>query len=169
MKKAQLQQVFTFIIVAIVIATTLFFAIRMMGVIVGSSCEAQVTSLSERLQELSVSYSSRGTVQEARLQAACGSQTICYFPYTQTNSQGPIAGVPTGIQAQLQSSAALGAGDNRAPANVFLVEDNTIRELGLFERIITQDNAVVCTQQQGGRFSLLFEGDGRSVKVSSLN
>ena len=169
MKKAQLQQVFTFILVAIVIITTLFFGIRMIGVITTSSCEAQIQTFSDRLEELTTSYTTRGTQQTTALRTPCGAQTICYFPATDVNLGDDPPGVSAGVVAQLQSSAELGTGSNTAPANVFIVEDNTIREIGLFERITTDDNQIMCTQQSGGRFQLLFVGDGRQVSVSSTN
>ncbi len=161
MIRAQIQHVFGFILVSIVIIATVLLSVKLITNLSDTSCEAEKSQFIRALSEIQETYDTRGVRQEETLNIPCGAQAICFIG--EEPNGGYITSslsVAENTKVLLQQVAEL---DSETKNNIFLVQDGILEPLGNFEKITT--NNIVCKQNRGGA-KILFEGTGFSVKVS---
>lgn len=162
-KRGQIQQVFSFILIGIVIVATIYLSLRFFGVLQSSTCDAQTNKISSVLHEIEESYDTRGTRQTVEVSVACNAQALCFFPMqsSEAYSAASVSQTLAGVGYQLLSVAE--ASQENRP-NAYLVVENTIVELGVFPKITSEN--IHCVPSQNGRFLLHVEGTGRQAKIT---
>lgn len=160
MNKGQMQQVFTFLFVAIVIVAILIVGGKSIGKLTNTGCSAQEDKLKNNIEEVLITYSTYGTKQKISLPAACNSDAICLFNNDATRNSLTSNNIPKNIQSQIQSTI---------EGNIFLVQDNTIKQIGNSNLVNTKQSetdTLLCIKNTGGLFNLRVEGQGRKILFS---
>lgn len=156
----QVNHVFSFILVTVVIVATIYLSITLMGVVEEKTCAAEISAAQRAINEIARSYDTVGTRQDVDVIAPCGTQYLCVFSQDWNGSVTKPTGVSPSIQAQLITAS-------RAPepkTNVFLTKDNTISELSAQPKFVTDE--VLCVQVMAGHFTLHTEGRGRTISIT---
>lgn len=160
-KKAQVQHVFGFILIGIVIFSTLSLGLYFVLLLNNEGCVAKEHRLENKLLELSNTYDTYGTKQTISVSAPCAAEAICFINQDATASDmPPLTGVSGGIKKLLE----LAMDTPKPKPNVFLVRDDSITEVGTITKI-NVDGGALCVKAQYGAFELRVEGRGRSILI----
>lgn len=158
--KGQIQHVFGFILVGIVIVVTVLLAIKLIGAMLNSSCEAQEKKLYNQLLEIGQTHDTFGTRQTVEVTNPCNAQLLCIFSQTTTPEEIRSTDIPPGVREQLALAASVPA----PKPNIFLVRDNVITELRTDQKFVTE--GALCLPNSAGSFTFKTEGRGRTIHVS---
>lgn len=161
--RGQLEQIFTFFLVSIVIVATIYLGARFIGSLVDKGCEAELTKLRDVLQEIEQHYDTIGTRQTISLPTACKAESLCMFSQEEDpNTWAATTEQPISLAAyrQLEFAASVPA----PKPNVFLIIDGAIQELGIYEKLYPE--SLTCVPAQSGQFRIRTTGHGRTISIT---
>jgi len=79
MRLAQIQHIFGFILVGLVIVATVLLSVRLITNISDNACETEKSRLIQTLNEIQETYDTQGVRQEETIRVPCGAQAICFL------------------------------------------------------------------------------------------
>lgn len=162
--KAQIQQVFTFIFIAIVIVAILFVGIKSINGLMNKGCEVQEKKLMNAIEEILVTYDTYGTKQDITLPGACDATAICFF----NNEADRLT-----LSSDMISGSELAQIKNTVEGNIFLIQDGTIKQLANSPKVnatnLNGGDRLFCVKNKGGIFNLRVEGQGKTILFSEAS
>jgi hypothetical protein len=162
MNKGQINHVFSFILITVVISATIFLSIKLTGALLTNTCDAEFVSVQRTIDEIARTYDTIGTKQNLEVLSACNAEFLCIFSQDWDGTTGLSA---LNVSSSAQSQLALAATIPRPKNNVFLVTGSEpIKEVSSQTKFIT--DGVLCLRAGGGRFYVHTEGHGRTVEIS---
>jgi len=168
MRKAQVSQVFTYIIILLVIGVLVVMGYRGIMSIMKTSCQHERVLFERDLLNFIDENTDKGSVHEETLKAPCDVTEIClvnsnYCPSTER--QGAPLG--TGTDAVIRSAA------DDCTSNVFFKGKFT-EAVGFSNKIAlapvppsTLQPTLQCFNVRSGEFKFLFTGLGRKTQIES--
>lgn len=156
--RAQMQQVFLFLMAAIVIVATIFLGMRLFGSVSGTACDASDadfrTSLRTELDQ-SATYGSRRTIS---IDAPCDTERVCFVDATLIAGSASL-----GFTSDDATMTAIVR--NGVQTNIFLRKEQGMMEAGYDERIVVA-GGYACAAPENGQVSFRTEGLGRFVRIT---
>lgn len=164
MTRGQIQHVFSFILITLVIVATIYLSITLFGTLSNKTCQAEHVALERAMNELSRTYDSVGTKQDSEIIAPCGAEYLCIF--SQDAEEGIIRGMLTlNVGVGIQEHLAIAASLQKPKPNVMVFEQGVPTQELTIVKFLPEDNAL-CIRASGGRFTIHTEGHGRTISVS---
>jgi hypothetical protein len=160
-RKAQMSQVFTYIIVILVVGVLVVFGYKAFNDIVTTNCEAQRATFERNIIAFLDEYTDKDSVQEETLRAPCGVKQVCFVDYRYCDgvSSAPI------LPAEAKSDPVVQSSVNDCTANIFLMGEFTETfkfSEKLSDKISLNDtNPYDCFKVTNGRVNIVFVGQGR--------
>jgi len=162
MKQAQIQHVFGFILVGIVIVATVLLSVRLVTNVSDTACETEKSRFAQTLREIQETYDTRGVRQEETIRIPCGAEAICFVGEEPQSGAYTTDNLPVSERTKvlLNQTAEL---ESETKDTVYLVQDDVLEPVGAFPKIT--NNNILCKENRGGA-QILFEGTGFGVEVS---
>jgi len=168
-KNAAIKQVFTFLMVAILLGLIFLFGIRSMSGIVEDTCKAEKTLFIKSLNEYVSKYNTYGTKVTESMVLPCDSTAICFVDIQavktkENNLQAESTWVAPSINPVISASVAEGV-----EKNIFLMNGNVAEPIGYSEKLIVgaDDNEdIVCVTPIGKKVNVKFMGKGKTTQVT---
>ena len=156
--RGQIQQVFPFLMVAIVVIATVFLGMKLFKGLSGTACDASdadfIAALRRTLDE-NAAYGSRNTVS---VPAPCDAEEVCFVDTTAIASPGSAftSDDPT-ITTVVR---------NGVRTNIFLKKESGVMEAGFDQRIVIDSpDQYACFPVARGTFTFRVEGGGRFLTI----
>lgn len=193
--KAQINQVFVWIVVALVIGATALFGVRSIGGLLNDKCSIDLVKFEEDLRDTTTLNNDFGSVHLEVFSAPCDYTTVCLVDaraitdaqsYLQTSDQVSPSIILidensiTALNQQIQPFLPLIQNSVRegVPENIFLFNDEGFDPAGYVPQIrLGEDEAqaratfsnegypILCIQAKAGRFSTVMQGLGRNTWI----
>jgi len=159
--KGQIQQVFIYIITIIIVGAILLIGYKTIGGVLNKGCEAQRASFVSDIQSFISKYNSYGDKHLKVMNAPCDYDTVCFVDSSKISDQSFTFNSNSIIQSSVKDGI---------EENIFIVkgtgQDQITDPIGFDNNIVIDTGSgAICIKQQNGRFRLLFEGQGKNVKV----
>ena len=152
MKKAQIQQVFIYLMAIIVIGAILFIGLRSIIGIGEKACEAQEVTFKQDLERAITKYSGLGSLGHESIRVPCEYEELCFI-----NTSMDCDSIDNDI---IKQECELGTG-----YNVFVKKGIETKSLFAIENLIV--DGYLCINATGNRYNIRLEGLGRrQVKIS---
>ncbi len=152
-RNAQVQQVFTYILIALLIGIVFIIGYKAVISIHSKSCEADLIKFSQELEEISNLYNTYGLQREISIVAPCNYKVLCIInsSHHRSDSITTSRDIPNLLRLALS---------NDVSQNIYL--GNTKDRLRPF--FIVKDICVEkdykCITAKGNRFTLVLKGSG---------
>ena len=161
--KAQINQVFMFIIALFIIGAIALIGVRSIGGIMEDKCTTDFVIFRDKLTETISTNNDYGSVNYERLSTPCKYHTLCMVDATIIENPEEFTGTNFPGSFIITQSVQDGV-----EANAFLIgQDNEVRELGFIRQLQLEDaQNATCIRVKGGAFNLLLKGQGRTTLVS---
>jgi len=164
--KAQISQVFTYIIIILVVGLIVVFGVRGIIKIMNANCEHQDVLFNKTLMSFIDEYSDRGMVQEESIKAPCDAEEICFAD----SEYCPRASSTLTLDAIPASENLIRDAVGSCTANVFVKGKFTI-PIGFSKKISVNKgipaDSFQCISVKGGSVKLVFSGLGRQTQIES--
>jgi hypothetical protein len=167
-RKAQMSQVFTSIIVILVVGVLVVFGYKGYVSIINADCERQRAAFEKSLTTYLDEYTNKESVREETLRVPCDVKEVCFADYGYCDGSS----MTSTIRANTQDPVVLSSvGDpTGCTANIFLMGEftETLKfSKKLSERISLPAAAPYdCFKVTNGRIKVVFEGQGRKTLLS---
>jgi hypothetical protein len=155
MKKAQIQQVFIYLMAIIVIGTILFIGLRAMMDLGDKACEAQEVTFKQDLERAITKYTGLGSLGHESIKVPCEYEELCFINTTMNcdNIDNEIIKQECNL---------------RTGYNVFVKKGIETKSLFSIENLNV--DGYLCINATGNRYNIKFEGLGRrQVLISKSN
>lgn len=156
MKKAQVQQVFTYILVILVVGTILLLGLRAILNIMNKSCEVEEASFRKDLDRLLSRYSSYGNMGYEELRVPCDYEEICFI------NIGECENIDNTV---IKQECDVGTGNN-----IFVKQGQLTIPLFAIDNLevkTEEDEGILCIEPRSNRYYFKLEGIGRgTVQIS---
>lgn len=168
--KAQISQVFTYLVIILVIGVIVVFGYKGIISILDVDCEKQRLAFENSLLGFIDEYSDKGSVHEESLKAPCDIEEVCFLDSNYCpRSSSEITSLDI-TDAEVDSVIKSSADD--CVANIFLKGEFTEvlkSSDGFLEKIVLKkgDFPFECFKARGGEFKFLFKGFGRKTQIES--
>jgi hypothetical protein len=177
MKKAQIQQVFIYLMALLVIGFIVIIGYRMVNKLLGQSCDIEEQKFNTQLVKSIEGAARYGSVTEAKITRPCDYERLCIVDanvFTNANNNYP-AGLDS-VQSETGTNNkelypmiwANAQGTEKVFYNVYLYDAKKPEGIPVLydERLLTIEpgvtgDPVVCFNTVAGSFSLLFKGLGK--------
>ena len=162
--KAQISQVFTYVIIILVVGLIVIFGYKGIQSIMSTNCEQQRISFETNLFGYIEEYVDKGSVHEESLRAPCDARMICFLD----SNYCPRAGSerPTlSLADNLNGDNVVKSNADNCTANIFVKSDFT-KPLAYSKKVSLEGDAFQCFRAKDGRFDLLFKGLGRKTLIT---
>jgi hypothetical protein len=171
MGKAQIQQVFIYMMAILVIGFLLLFGYRAIDRLMGQKCMVEQAEFSTGLVRNIDQTMRFNSVTQARVQAPCDYDTLCVVDArsviddmsTVWMVDNPLADYPI-IAADVADGI---------QNNLYLIDGKTVTAIGFDERIRISpdadisDDPLLCVEKRSGVFSFIIKGQGNAVILSA--
>lgn len=155
-RSAQLTgQIFIYIMAAVVVGAVVLIGYAAISNLLEDQCELEQVTFKSSLAKLLPKYKDFGRVKTEEFTAPCGATSVCFVDATQIGNTGFEAD-NFFIENSVQDGQEL---------NVFLVGETTTG-IDYYDYLRTVDGKTVCADVQGGRFQVVFRGQGRTLLVT---
>ncbi len=169
-KKAQLQQVFIYIITIIIVGLIFVVGYKAIGGIMEKGCDVEVTNFKSNLKSYITKYNTYGSVQNENMKSPCDYSHICFVDTGRIQDSDPNNKVyAPEIVGNNQSKIIIGGSANAGiEENVFLIKSQVTDPFGFYDEIeVAPPDYVVCfNSTRNGFFNITFEGTGRTTLIS---
>ena len=156
-KKGQTHQVFTYIMVIIVVGAVLILGIRSIGNILGKACEVDEVTFKRDIENILSKYTRSGNTGYETIRVPCNYEEICFLDSDIDNCDG--------IQNKIiNQECEAGTGNN-----VFISKGGFTEPLFSIENINIdyKNKKFVCIEPTGKHYYIKLEGIGRGkTKIS---
>ena len=163
MKKAQINQAFTFIMIIIVIGLIVIFGYRGINSIIEMNCQKQRMSFENNLIGFIERYTDKGSVHSEVLKAPCKVKSVCFLNATYCPRAGSSISPLPFFDPAIKSEA------EDCTANIFIVEEFTgsfeYSEQTFFKEVALRGPPFQCFNESSGEFRFLFTGLGRKTLI----
>jgi len=164
MKKAQMQQVFTYIMVVIVVGIILTIGVRAIGNIINKACEVNEATFKINIENTLNRYSSFGSVGYETIKAPCPEYTqICFMTHNITQEGACSQALDNTFVSPEVKNIALNECTIQGH-NVFLIKGTMIIPITINNINVT--NNFLCIESRSGQFPLKIQGQGRTILIS---
>jgi len=157
MKKAQVKQVFTYIMVILVVGLILILGTRAISNIINKACEVNEATFKTNIENTIKRYNNFGSLGYESIKTPCPEyQEVCFM--TSNLKVNECADAITNnplIQTECETQTG---------HNVFLKKDTMIIPITI--KNIEAQNNFFCIQSQGGEFPIKLEGRARTILIS---
>ncbi|MCA9477614.1 MAG: hypothetical protein KC535_00520 [Nanoarchaeota archaeon] len=174
--KAQINQVFVWIIVALVIGAVALVGVRSIGGLLEDKCSIDLIRFQDKLEESIRLNNDFGSVNLETLTAPCDYTKICLV-----DARAIQRGIPPDLSSQDSDlspffSVISSSVDDQVQENVFLFNQKELIPAGYISQVRLdkgKDDAeslppyVLCFESKAGRFTLKLEGLGKNTLVST--
>jgi hypothetical protein len=168
MKKAQVQQVFIYLMVLLVVGGILLIGIKIFGSITEQGCDVEMAAFQADLRELIEDSDDYGDITSDEIGSPCGYDRLCiidseFVTHPSSAEHSKIQEIHTQNNL-IKTEIEVGTLNN-----VFLIKGNDIIPLYALDNVIVseEDGRVICFNVSSGKFYLRLEGKGRgTVQVS---
>jgi hypothetical protein len=158
--KAQIQQVFVYIITIVVVGLILLVGYKSIGTLLDKGCDVEMNTFKSTLETAIEKYTSYGSFHRESLNVPCSFRSVCLIDSRElTDPTPPPFSYPdnTIIQESIRDGI---------QQNIFLVKKEVTEPIGYKEEIYVEDE-IICIDNTNGKFHIAFEGMGRTTKISS--
>ncbi len=157
-KKAAINKVFTFLMIAILIGLIFLFGIRAITNLSRDTCEADTVLFVNNLNNYIGRYNTYGSRRTETLFMPCDYEAVCFVSANKINNDDFVTD-----NFMIQQSVQAGV-----ERNIFLMKGDVADPMG-FASTIEVDDGVLCISSIGNRFTVAFEGRGRTVLIKDPN
>lgn len=173
-KKAQINQVFVWIIVALVIGATALVGVRSIGGLLNDKCSIDLISFEDRISEKIQLNNDFGSVNLESLTTPCDYSTVCFVDARMIG--GELEPSTSSDKLNNNFNIIQNSVEGGVEANVFLFNGKEIYEVGYVSQLWLNNkkessepvpNNIFCVDAQGGKISLVLEGLGKNTYVTS--
>ena len=159
-----MSQVFTYIIVILVVGVLVVFGYKAFSDIIKTDCEGQRATFEKSLTTYLDEYTDKDSVHEKTLRVPCGVKEVCFADYGYCDGSSM-----TSIEAHTQDPVVLSSVSD-CTANIFLLGEYTETlkfSKKLSDKISLADSTPYdCFKVINGRIKIVFEGQGRKTLLS---
>lgn len=152
MKKAQMQQTFTYIMAILIIGAVLLLGLRSILGIMNQACDVNEVSFKQEIERALNKYTRIGSLGYETIKVPCDYDKLCFMNTTECEQISDDDVMETECQAETGN-------------NVFITRKNITQPLFAIDNL--QVDATFCVEPRGNNYHIKIEGIGRSiVKVS---
>ena len=171
-RKAQMSQVFTSIIVILVVGVLVVFGYKAFSDITKTDCERQRATFEKSLTTYLDEYTDKESVHEKTLRVPCDVKEVCFVDYNYCDgSMVPITSSPYNVvDPVVLSSVDYMTNGGVCTANIFLMGEFT--ETLKFSKKLSDKISLAggasydCFKVTNGQIKIVFEGQGRKTLLS---
>jgi hypothetical protein len=159
-RKAQINQVFTYLIIILVVGLVVIFGYKGIKWILDAKCEEQRITFERNLLDFIDQYSNKGTTQEKVLRAPCGVVAVCFIDSQYYTSDVSLPSLSDTVMASSLEDKT---------HNIFVRSEFT-EPIGLSHKIAlrSEDLPFKCfNATKEGKFTFVFRGLGRKTQIES--
>jgi len=160
-RKAQISQVFTYLIIILVVGLILIFGYKAVIWITDTHCEQQRISFEKSLLGFIDEYSDYHSIHEETLKAPCDVTEVCFA----NSSYCPRISSTLSIQG-LPDDTVIRSNVDDCTANIFIKNDFT-KALAFSDKVVLKGNHYQCFKARNKDFKFLFTGLGRKTMIES--
>lgn len=153
MKKAQVQQVFTYVLVIAVVGTILLLGLRAILSILDKSCDVEELQFNRQLDKLLVRYSSYGNMGYEDLRVPCDYGEMCFI---NINNCDEIANSVIKQECDLETGNNIFVKQGQLTLPIFAIPKLEANPDELVD-------GVLCIEPRSDRYYFKLEGVGRGV------
>jgi len=159
-KKAQIQQVFVYIITIVVVGLIFMIGYKAIGGMMSKGCDVEKTTFKTNLESFITKYTSYGEFHLEEMGVPCSFAQICFV------DTGLIRNPPTTFTYPKNYIIESSVQDSDVEENIFMIKTDITEPLKFSPEVVV-DGDIICINNTDGRFHLAFEGMGRETKISS--
>jgi hypothetical protein len=176
MKRGQINQLFVWIVVALVIGATVLFGVRSIGGLLEDKCSVDLIQFEDTLANTIMLNNDFGSVNAQSIAMPCDYRIICMIDARSIDEQVSLQIKPEQVDVVrsfdtlMQSSVEDGVEENVFIANTDeMIPAGYIPQLRLNEERDVTPNAPECVEISSGRLELIMEGLGRNTFIREIN
>lgn len=160
-KKAQISQVFTYLVIILVVGVIIIFGYKGISWIINTNCEHQRIVFEKSILGFIDEYSNKGSVHEEVLNAPCGVTQVCFVDAVYYSG----AVTKPEIQDNVMASSL-----ETQPYNNIFIKTKFTEPVGFSNKVTLrpEDRPYKCfNTTSSGKFRFLFRGLGRKTQIES--
>jgi hypothetical protein len=163
MKKAQISQVFTYLVIILVIGVIAIMGFKGIAWILKTQCEHQRVLFEKNLLDFIDEYSDYGSVNEETLSAPCDITKVCFVDSTYYEPIAPRLDI-----TQLGNDPVIKSAADDQTTNIFFKAKFT-EPIGLSKKLVLKqgDSPFKCFEAKSGKFKFVFTGLGKKTQIES--
>jgi hypothetical protein len=171
MKKAQVNQVFTFIIMILLIGLVVFVGFKGISSIFSKNCQNQDIEFEKSFEKYLSSYSDKGLLRKESLTAPCETSHVCVldFSCTDTELSAAISNSNYDFITSNEKSTVLDEEIVDKANNIFVKKEHLV-PTGYSDELRINDPleqaCFACFEVKNTRLEITFEGQGRTTAIS---
>lgn len=158
-KKASVQHIFTFLLIAIIIGLMFLVAIKLIPELMKNKCKTDEVIFSENIDSFIERYDSYGSTNIESMILPCNYDTICFVDKDVLGSS--LSG---NLNPMINQSVV-----ENISYNIFLVEGYIAKPIAYSEKIEVNSSGYICLQSIGARVDIKFIGKGNRVRIEKIN
>ena len=156
-KKAQIQQVFIYILTIVIVGLILLMGYKIIGNTINQGCEVEHVKFTSQILGYIEKYDNYGSYHTEQIAVPCDYEELCFVD---TNALGD----PNFNSNNVIISDSVQSGTQK---NIFLVGETT-EPIGFVEKIrLGNQNEALCFKVTAGEFLVAFEGTGNSTIIKT--
>lgn len=153
-----MNQVFTYLIIILVVGLIAIFGYKGISSILKTNCEHQRISFEKSLLGFIDEHSDYGSVHEEVIRAPCDAEEVCFIDAKHFN------GIPLSLIGDAVIDSAISDWREKT-ANIFVKAEFT-EAIGYSDKVKLNDiESYKCFKVSGGSFKFLFTGLGRQTRI----
>jgi len=161
-KKAMTKQIFTFLMIAILMGFIFLFGMSVIPGLLHQSCEAEKAIFRKSLDDYISNYNSINSRHTETLRLSCDYTKICFLDAERLkqSSSSNIINAPYKIMQDVI--------DIQGDINIFLVKGEMVEPVTFSDKLkIDTADGYLCINSSGNSFKIIFEGAGRTTIVKA--
>ncbi len=161
--KAAIKQVFTFLMVTILIGLIFLFGIKAMGGLVTDTCEADRVLFIKEIEGYLSKYNVYGSVREEQVSLPCEYTQICFVD---KNILGTTHNIET-YGSQIINPMIKQSIEANISYNVFLLKENVAEPILYSNKLVINDETInyFCISPTGKKTKITFLGKGKTIAI----
>ncbi len=162
-RKAAVKEVFTFLMVAILIGLVFLFGIKAIAGIMKDTCDADEALFTKKVVEFVEKYNTYGSDREERMSLPCEHSFVCFVDRDIIGTTIPIKANDGIVVNPMIEQSILG----NVSYNIFLIKDNIATPVGYSDKMIIGGGYnYLCMQPKGNKVAIRFVGKGRTTEIN---
>jgi hypothetical protein len=169
LRKAQANQIFTYIVAMLVVGLLVVFGYKAIDMMLSKQCDAKKALFEKNLLDFLDEYSDYGSVHEEFITLPCGSKELCFVDAAYFCS-GPPPNYDS-IYAYTSDPVIIAAIEETSgcTANIFIKGEftETLMSQNKFSDKVSleEGNPFRCFEAKSGQVKLIFSGLGRKTRI----
>lgn len=148
MKKAQLQQTFTYIMAILIIGAVLLLGLRSILGIMNQACDVNEVAFKQEIERALNKYTRIGSLGYETIKVPCDYDKLCFMNTTNCEQINGDSVMKTEC-------------DEKTGNNVFITRKDITQPLFAIDNL--QVDATFCVEPRGNNYHIKIEGIGRSI------